>query len=301
MENVSLRLKQSGPNRTHTAPRPLLITTTAQLRLAATNRVGLLAFRSNLIKLTKISRPRMEKGFRTSLLNHGLMDCGQLNTLGRASGKAKQTSTLTIDEGRIERHIKPLLGAYAVAAVTRRDVERFLHEVAEGKTKARVKTKARGLARVRGGKTAANRSTGLLGAIFTYAVRQGMRPDNPVHGLQRFADGKRDRRLSDHEYGLLGVAVARAADDAIWPPAVAVVRFLALTGWRKGEALELRWSEIDLSHRTATLSDTKTGRSVRPLSQRACEVLQEMAALYPNGNGLVFPATPQGNTGVTRV
>jgi integrase len=209
----------------------------------------------------------------------------------KRSGVAKRASTLDIDAGRIERHIKPLLGSCTVAAVTRRDVERFLHDVAEGKTKARVKTKARGLARVKGGKTAANRSTGLLGAIFTYAVRQGMRPDNPVRGLQRFADRKRDRRLSDEEYRILGQAVARASEEAIWPPAVAVVRFLALTGWRKGEALGLRWSEVDLARRTTTLTDTKTGRSIRPLSQQACDVLQDMAELHPNGTGLVFPAT----------
>ena len=105
----------------------------------------------------------------------------------KRSGAAKRASTLEIDKGRIERHIKPLLGKHPVAGVTRRDVERFLHDVAEGKTKARIKTKARGLARVRGGKTAANRSVGLLGAIFTYAVRHGMRADNPVHGTQRFS------------------------------------------------------------------------------------------------------------------
>src|SRR5262249_52846035 len=127
----------------------------------------------------------------------------------KRTGLAKQSSTLSIDKGRIDRHIKPLLGGYAVAAVVRRDVEQFLHDVAEGKTKASVKTKLRGLARVRGGKTAANRCTGLLGAIFTYAVRHGMRTDNPVRGLQRFADSKRERRLSDQEFATLGFALAK--------------------------------------------------------------------------------------------
>src|SRR5262245_23773156 len=88
----------------------------------------------------------------------------------KRAGVVKKSSTLSIDKGRIERHIKPLLGGYAVAAVTRSDVEHFLHDVAEGKTKTSVKTKPRGLARVTGGKTAANRCTGLLGAIFSYAV-----------------------------------------------------------------------------------------------------------------------------------
>ena len=45
-----------------------------------------------------------------------------------------------------------------------------------------------------------------------------------------------------------------------------MARFLALTGWRSGEAQALRWSELDLSRRTATLADSKTGRSIRPLS-----------------------------------
>jgi integrase len=69
------------------------------------------------------------------------------------------------------------------------------------------------------------------------------------------------------------------------------VGFLAVTGWRKGEALNLRWSDVDLARRTATLSDIKTGRSVRPLSEHACNVLREMAVLQAAKAGLVFPAT----------
>jgi Arm DNA-binding domain len=48
-------------------------------------------------------------------------------------GQSKKASTLAIDRGRIERHFKPLLGNRAVAAVTRRDIEGFMHAVAEGK------------------------------------------------------------------------------------------------------------------------------------------------------------------------
>src|SRR5437763_1338017 len=59
------------------------------------------------------------------------------------NGEPKKASTLAIDKGRVERHIKPLLGSFRVAAVTRDDVERFLHDVAEGKTAGRTKTKKR--------------------------------------------------------------------------------------------------------------------------------------------------------------
>jgi len=50
---------------------------------------------------------------------------------------AKKASTLLIDRGRIERHIKPVLGQYKVSAVSREDVDAFMHDVAEGKTAAR--------------------------------------------------------------------------------------------------------------------------------------------------------------------
>jgi integrase len=198
----------------------------------------------------------------------------------------KKAATLVLDRGRIDRHIKPLIGAMNVTAVTRHDVERLLHDIADGKSAGRIKTKARGLARVSGGETAANRAVGLLGAIFTYAVRKEMRADNPVRGVTIFADRKRDRRLSDEEYRRFGTAL-EAATEVLWPTAVAAARLIALTGFRRGEVLALRWSEVDLARRTATLADTKTGKSIRPLSRGACDVLRGLSRT----SDLVFPAT----------
>ena len=212
-------------------------------------------------------------------------EAGRLLTRRRA---AKKASTIATDKGRIERHIKPLLGRLKVAAVTREDVDGFMHAVAEGRTAARIKTeKKRGLANVRGGKGTASRTVGLLGSIFSYAVRHRMRQDNPVRGVIRFVDGRRERRLSDTEYKMLGAALKKAAGEQVWPAAVAAARFLALTGWRSGEVLGLRWDEVDLARRTATLSDTKSGRSMRPLSHAACEVLRSRT----KSGDLVFPAT----------
>jgi integrase len=202
----------------------------------------------------------------------------------------KKASTLAIDVGRIERHIKPLLGRRTVATVTHEDIEMLLHDIAAGKSAGNAKTtKKRGLARVRGGRGAANRVVGLLGAIFTYAVRCRMRADNPVRGVVLFEDGKRERRLSNDEYAALGNAL-RDAETNIWPAAVAASRFLAITGWRSGEALGLQWNELDLARRTATLSATKTGKSVRPLSHAACDVLRSLS----RSGDLVFPATRGG-------
>ncbi len=65
--------------------------------------------------------------------------------------------------------------------------------------------------------------------------------------------------------------------------------FLALTGWRSGEALALRWEDIDLARRVVALAETKTGRSVRPLSHVACDLLRDLPRL--GDSNLVFPAT----------
>jgi integrase len=217
------------------------------------------------------------------------VEAGRLLTRSKAPKKA---STLAVDRGRIERHIKPLLGGLVVAAVTRDDVERFLHDVAEGRTAGKTKTaKKRGLARVTGGRTAATRAVGLLGGIFTYAVRRRMRADNPAHGVERFADQERNRRLSEDEYLALGEGLREAEGAGMWPPAIAATRFLALTGWRSGEALGLRWPEVDLARRTATLADTKTGRSIRPLPHAACDVLR---GLPRTGADRVFSASRGG-------
>jgi integrase len=188
----------------------------------------------------------------------------------------KKASTIYCDRSRIGKHVVPLLGPLSAAAVTHDDIEDFMHKAA-----------------ARGGKGTATRTTNLLSAIFSYAISKGVRPDNPCKGIKRFAEGKRDRRFSDDEYKRLGIALRKAQDEQIWPGAVDAVRFIALTGWRAGEAVALRWSDIDLDRRTALLSDTKTGRSMRPLSQAACDVLGGI----PRTKDVVFVPPPRSSDG----
>ena len=208
------------------------------------------------------------------------VESGRLLTRRRV---VKKESTVAIDKTRIERHIKPLLGRRKVKEVTRDDVESFMHDVATGAT-AKL---ARGVKRARttGGRGTASRTMGLLGAIFEYAVRQRIMEHNLARGVIRYADNKRERRLSDDEYARFGAGL-RACEGSIWPAALAGARFLALTGWRRGEMLDLKWPAVDISRRTAVLADTKTGRSIRPLSKAACSIL----AGQPRNGSFVFPA-----------
>jgi integrase len=178
-----------------------------------------------------------------------------------------------------------------------------MHDVASGKTASEPKkVRPRGVSRITGGRAAATRTVTLLGAIFSYAMDRRLRTDNPAHRVRKLAENRRDRRLSDAEYLALGEGLRAAAvphlppgakinvkPTAMWPAAVAAIRFLALTGWRMGEALSLTWADVDLARRTAVLPDTKSGRSVRPLSRAACDVLRDQPRRM--GADRVFPAT----------
>lgn len=224
------------------------------------------------------------------LCDEYLAAAAQGRLLTRRGGNKKE-STLATDRSRIEAHVKPLLGDRKVPEVTRQDVDKFMHDVARGVTKRRsFLTKPRAMSNVRGGRGAATRTVGLLGAIFSYAMRSGLRIDNPVVGIIRFADGRRERRLSNEEYRQLGEGLASSV--GVWPYAIAAVRFLMLTGWRSGEAIKLRWRDLDIQRHVARLPDTKTGASVRPLSFVAVQEIQKLARR--GADDLVFPSTREG-------
>jgi integrase len=181
------------------------------------------------------------------------MDAGRIN--------GKKASTVKSDKSRIGTHILPKLGKLKVASVTREHVETFMHSLSPGSAK---------------------RVTGLLGAIFSFAVKKGLRETNPVHGVDKPADVKRMRRLSDAEYAQLWSALDRGA--AVAPIAASVLKLLVLTGWRSSEAKNLRWDELDLPRHIATLGDTKSGMSVRPLSKVAVEIIEAQ----PRKDAFVF-------------
>ncbi len=97
----------------------------------------------------------------------------------------------------------PLLGSKLVIDLSKADINRFLRDVASGKTaKVEKTTKLRGKSVVRGGNGTATRTTGLLGGILTYAVSDSIIDSNPVEGVKKPADKRRQRRLSPDEYGI---------------------------------------------------------------------------------------------------
>lgn len=205
---------------------------------------------------------------------------GELCDLYLEEGCAtKKPSTIATDRGRVERHIKPLLGKRRVRSVKRADIQKFLNDVATGKTKTDEKTGKHGRAIVRGGKGTATRTVGLLGGIFSFAVDKGLRPDNPAQGVKRFPDKKHERFLSTEEFARLGQALSRAEDEELNPSAIGAIRLLILTGCRKSEILGLQWENIDWDHSCLRLPDSKTGQKIVPLGAPALKVLSALSRL----------------------
>jgi integrase len=211
------------------------------------------------------------------------------NILGKR-GNAKRLSTLSIDQGRITRHIIPLLGHRIVRDLKGPDILRFYRDVNAGKTAADIRTgNKRGRAIVTGGPVAAKRSVGLLQGILTHAVSTGIIETNPAHGLRLPADSK--RKISDFPEKLeaLGRALAVAHENGQPWQVTDAILLAALTGMRRGEVIELRWGEVDLGNKVLHLADSKTGESVRPLGRAAIDLLRDIKA-KSTGSGYVFPA-----------
>jgi integrase len=201
-------------------------------------------------------------------------------------GLPKKASTLEIDRGRIARHIVPLLGKKPLKDLTSADIKRFLDAVSTGKTAALVKTRPRGLARVTGGSTAAVRSVGLLGGMLTYAREMGYVEQNAARGVRKPADKRRSFRLAPEEYRSLGRALETAEGNGEHWQGTSAIRLIALTGCRRSEILNLKWSEVDFKGCCLRLGDTKTRASLRPLPEPAHAI---MARLKRDGD-YVFPA-----------
>lgn len=199
-------------------------------------------------------------------------------------GKPKKASTIAIDEGRVTRHIVPLIGKKLARDVRRADVQNMADAIAQGKTAVEIKTKTRGVARVTGGAGTATRVVELLGGIWSWAEKRGIvSGQSPTTGVDRTKGDAKDRVLSGEELARLGNALRMHATTR--PAAVAALRLIALTGLRRDEACSLRWDEVSFAESCLRLKDTKTGKSMRPIGKRALDLLSTL----PRVNQFVFP------------
>jgi integrase len=117
----------------------------------------------------------------------------------------------------------------------------------------------------------------LVSAIFNHARREwGVDAENPVQAIKKPKPSKpRSRRLAGDEEVRLMSALRQCKN----PVVKQIVRFLIETGMRRGEALSLRWEDLNLQTRVVTLRDTKSGHARWvPVTEAAAKALPPSTA-----------------------
>jgi len=211
-----------------------------------------------LAELTKGNDPFAKE----KLVSGKIFDCLCADYLERHA-TAKKTGHE--DERRINKHLLPLWKRKEVLAITSEDVAALHHKITKD-----------------GAGYEANRVITLIHTLFDKAKEWGYLgngADNPARGIKLNTEKRRDRWITPAELPRLAQAIDEEenlyAAKALW--------VYLLTGMRKGEVLNLRWTDIDFERREIRLDDTKSGHShYVPLSQEAIEVLQSIPRVAEN-------------------
>ena len=191
----------------------------------------------------------------------------------------------------LETYAYPKIGDKAVSEITSHDILAVLsphwHERPE--TMRRVKQR--------------------LGAILAWSIAANYREDNPARGavvasaLPNNAGTKHLQALPPSE---VPAALAVIDQTGAYPTTKLLMRWIALTACRSGEARNAVWEEIDLDRRVWTIPDdrTKTGKELQiPISEAGMAVLNE-ARFYADKTGLLFPSPtgrPLSNTATSKL
>lgn len=137
----------------------------------------------------------------------------------------------------------------------------------------------------------ANRVRSLLSKMFALAVDWGQRSDNPALKVKKYKEHKRTRWLSQEEITRLLDALQGIAHR----PAADALRFLLLTGARKGEVLKAEWTHFNLDRKEwrKPIQNTKQRQEeIVPLSDLAVDLLSQIRA--SSTEPFVFPGSRKG-------
>jgi integrase len=225
---------------------------------------------------------------RNEMRINGLIDLYELEGCyiqrGIRQGEPMKDRTKAYTLGRLRHHVVPLLGAKRVSEVQAGDIERFFRDVAAGKTASDTKLGKRRRIVVRGGEGAARKVFRDLSAVL-----RGLVEANPCDtAVVKKTDNRRERFLSIAEIKQLGEALDALEAEGVNRKALDITRLWVLTGCRRQEIAELKWSEIDFERGLLVLADTKTGRSIRPLARAALNLLGQIEKV--EDSDFVFPA-----------
>ena len=187
--------------------------------------------------------------------------------------------------GRIQFWVDQF-GSTPITDITEDDVDRALEAlVARGKVKpGRNGQPATPTGEPLAGSTV-NRFISTLAGIFKYARRVRALPRShtpPTRGIEKAPEPvDPDKYFRPEEVENL-LKVARVLDQK-WRKLPALIVLGFHTGLRVGNLLDLKWRDIDLEARTATVAVTKNGRPhIAPLTDRCLEELLRLRKGQPD-------------------
>ena len=166
----------------------------------------------------------------------------------------------------IDRHIVPALGTMPVKDVRAKHVIE-LHQ------------------RLRDTPSMANHVVAMLSKMFSLAQTWELVPHgrNPCRAVSHYREQSRERFLTPEEYRSARTALREAeAAGSMWPPAIAAIRLLMLTGCRKSEILTLKWDDVDRTAGELRLRDGKRGPRMVPLTPPVLKVLDGIELIEGN-------------------
>lgn len=172
------------------------------------------------------------------------------------------------DETRLRIHVLPVLGKLRFEEISVGIVSKFLANLtSKGLSNATI-----------------NRVRALLSSIFNLAIDHEIIVSNPISRIKKYReDNQKERYLNDSELKRLMKVLNHPSDFGIENLViVAAVKFLLLTGVRKREALDLKFTDVDIETGSWLLGENKSGKARRiHLNADALSIVKMMSRQYP--------------------
>ncbi len=172
------------------------------------------------------------------------------------------------DEEMINRRMAALWDRMRISEISREDVQAFRDNlISDGLQPASV-----------------NRHMALVKFIFSLAEKWEVIEKSPARGVSKLRENNhKERYLSCDETNRLLTELKNCKSDVV-PD---LVEFLILTGARRGEAMGMKWQDVDFERKSWTVPLSKSGKPRHiPLSGAAMAVLERRRN---NGSKWVFP------------
>lgn len=199
----------------------------------------------------------------------------------------------------LKSHLLPFFGQHRLSEITVQEVDRYRSwKATQSVRRARTSKAVRGHAPKRLSPRSINNTIRALSTILELAVDYGHLKSNPARGRKRLL--KESKRPRSYLQPVQVRALLRAAEQMDREANTrdnrrrqALLATLALAGLRIGEALDLRWRDVDPSGQWLHVDHAKTDAGVRRVD--LTPTLRELLLVYrdrtPHGSGddRVFP------------